>query len=406
MQQAWQAQASQAAQGWQQAQQWQVQPGPSGSWPQQQQQQPPARREHQQREPKKRAQRKRQKFAGVGSEQELAQALFEERSEQLLSRTLEPLREAIIDVPRSCIAKVIGKGGQQICIIRRGSGAQVDARQQHSDPCPVRVFGSAQAIEKARDMIWDLVELANLRSGTVLYITRAKIGKVIGIRGAQIKEIQATTGAKVDVDKDVDPCKVIIGGDPDKVEHAKRLVLTLAMETADGESEYLDLPKNATGAVLGIGGQRLRELQLSSGARIDVDKTQPSVCRVRIAGTPEQIETAKQLVMLAVETPRPVEALVAPHLEASRRRPRRDDPNAPPTAICTVPIPAGASAARLIGRGGAMIQALQGQTGTRIWVDVEASEVRISGPQEGVEVARDLVQELLSGNTPAALMPQ
>ncbi|CAK0868935.1 unnamed protein product, partial [Prorocentrum cordatum] len=51
-------------------------------------------------------------------------------------------------------------------------------------------------------------------------------------------------------------------------------------------------------------------------------------------------------------------------------------------------------------------QALQGQTGTRIWVDVEASEVRISGPQEGVEVARDLVQELLSGNTPAALMPQ
>merc|ERR1719221_2416350 len=89
--------------------------------------------------------RKRSRF---DEDPELRQDRFEERSEKLAQAVLEPLQEAIIDVPRNYIAKVIGKGGQQICVIRKHSGAQVDARQQTTDPCPVRVLGTAQAIEK------------------------------------------------------------------------------------------------------------------------------------------------------------------------------------------------------------------------------------------------------------------
>lgn len=303
---------------------------------------------------------------------------------------LEPVSEAIVAVPRSYIAKVIGKGGSQVCVIREKSGAQIDARQQNTDPCNVKVIGTEEAIEKARDMIWDLVELASLRPGIVLDIPRAKIGKVIGIRGAQINEIQVTTGAKVDVDKDCDPCKVTIGGEPDKVEHARRVILTLAMEAADGESEYLDLPKGAAGAVLGVQGARLRELQAQSGARIDVDKTQPTVCRVRIAGDAVQIAHAKDLVLLAVETPRPRGALVPP----TECETPGGTPGLPTPGTEIVKLPEG-TAGKIIGRGGATIQALQAESGARIWVDCESGEARLQGKPECVEHARFLVEALL-----------
>jgi len=309
------------------------------------------------------------------------------------SAILEPVSEAIVAVPKAYIAKVIGKGGSQVCVIREKSGAQIDARQQTTDPCNVKVIGTEEAIEKARDMIWDLVELASLRPGIILDIPRAKIGKVIGIRGAQINEIQVTTGAKVDVDKDCDPCKVTIGGDPDKVEHARRVILTLAMEAADGESEYLDLPKGAAGAVLGVQGARLRELQAQSGARIDVDKTQPSVCRVRIAGDAVQIAHAKDLVLLAVETPRPRGALVPP-LEQETPTGTPGEAPAPAPGTDIVRLPDGA-AGKIIGRGGTTIQALQAESGARIWVDCETGEARLQGRPECVEHARYLVEALL-----------
>jgi len=222
--------------------------------------------------------------------------------EHCIPAILERAQEITVDVPKIYIAKVIGKQGAQVRTIRQASGAQIDARNQDSDPCQVKIVGTLEAIEKARDMIWDLVELANLRSGVVLEIARAKIGKVIGIRGAQINEIQVKSGAKIDVDRDSDPCKVVIGGDDEAVEHARKIIMTLTMEeqAVDDGSEYMDLPKWAAGAILGIGGSRLREIQSLSNAKVDVDKTLPNVTRVRITGdTADIIAHAKQLVEAA-----------------------------------------------------------------------------------------------------------
>merc|ERR1719150_3517703 len=127
---------------------------------------------------------------------------------------------------------------------------------------------------------------------------------VIGLKGSQVNEIQGQTGTKIDVDFDSDPCKCYIKGEPDAVERAKRVLLTIAMQIEDDNSEYVDLPKSTSGALIGAQGTRIREFQEQSGARIDVDKTGPR-CRVRLTGTNEQIANAKQLILAEVENALP-----------------------------------------------------------------------------------------------------
>merc|ERR1712151_56906 len=131
-------------------------------------------------------------------------------------------------------------------------------------------------------------------------IPRAKIGMVIGLKGAQVNEIQIQTGTKIDFDFDLDPCRCYVKGPTDAVAQAKKVLLTIAMQIEDENSEYIDLPKQVSGALIGSQGTKVREFQEQSGARIDVDKTGPR-CRVRLTGTPAQVANAKQLIRAEIE---------------------------------------------------------------------------------------------------------
>merc|ERR1712032_1196934 len=168
------------------------------------------------------------------------------------------------------------------------------------------VAGTAEAVKKARVLIMELIESTkNKHAGSeYVEIPRAKIGMVIGLKGAQVNEIQTSTGTKIDVDFDVDPCKCHIKGPPENVSRAKKTLLTIAMQIEDDNSEYVDLPKSISGALIGAQGSRVREFQEQSGARIDVDKT-GARCRVRLTGSREQVANAKQLIVAEVENALP-----------------------------------------------------------------------------------------------------
>merc|ERR1712129_695656 len=83
-----------------------------------------------------------------------------------------------------------------------------------------------------------------------------------------------------------------------------KTLLTIAMQIEDDNSEYVDLPKSISGALIGAQGSRVREFQEQSGARIDVDKT-GARCRVRLTGSSEQVANAKQLIVAEVENALP-----------------------------------------------------------------------------------------------------
>jgi len=208
-----------------------------------------------------------------------------------------------VPVPKALLGKVIGKQAQTIIEIREKSGAfKVDAREQDTDPCMVKVAGTKEAVRKARELIMDMVDTTrNKHAGSeYVEIPRAKIGMVIGLKGAQVNEIQNQTNTKIDVDFDSDPCKCFIKGSAEDTDRAKKVLLTIAMQIEDDSSEYVDLPKNTSGALIGAQGTRIREFQEQSGARIDVDKT-GNRCRVRLTGNAEQVATAKALILHEVE---------------------------------------------------------------------------------------------------------
>merc|ERR1719498_73431 len=218
---------------------------------------------------------------------------------------LEPSVEEIVNVPKALLGKVIGKQASTIIEIREKSGAfKVDARDQSSDPCQVKVAGTAEAVKKAKELIAEICESTKTKHAGSEYveIPKAKIGMVIGLKGAQVNEIQIQTNTKIDVDFEADPCRCYIKGDSmDNVLRAKQVLLTIAMQIEDDRSEYLDLPKTASGALIGAQGSRVREFQEQSGARIDVDKT-GARCRVRLSGNPDQVANAKALILHEAET--------------------------------------------------------------------------------------------------------
>lgn len=216
---------------------------------------------------------------------------------------LEPSIEDFVPVPKAVLGKVIGKQAQTIIEIREKSGAfKVDARDQTSDPCLVKIAGTAEAVAKARKLIEEIIDSTKAKNAgsDFVEIPRAKIGMVIGLKGSQVNTIQQDTGTKIDVDFDTDPCKCFIKGEPSAVEAAKKILLTIAMQIEDGNSEYLDLPKQVSGVLIGSAGSKVREFQEQTGARIDVDKT-GNTCRVRLTGTPAQVANAKQLIRAEIE---------------------------------------------------------------------------------------------------------
>lgn len=230
---------------------------------------------------------------------------------------LEPSVEELVPVPKALLGKVIGKQAQTIIEIREKSGAfKVDARDQTSDPCMVKVAGTAEAVKKAKALIMDMLENTKSKHSGSDYveIPRSKIGMVIGLKGSQVNEIQGQTNTKIDVEFDSDPCKCFIKGDPENVDRAKKVLLTIAMQIEDDSSEYLELPKTVSGALIGAQGSRVRDFQEQSGARIDIDKS-GSTCKVRITGNKEAIAIAKHLILNEVEkatTPARRQPMLAP----------------------------------------------------------------------------------------------
>merc|ERR1719244_306442 len=172
------------------------------------------------------------------------------------------------------------------------------------------------------------------------------VARVIGKGGENIKRLQEETGAKIVIIQETkefaDQKPLRISGPPDKVEYAKQRVMQVVQEereklgggggrggfrggrgggpggfrggrgggrggtgwpTGGGPGpdiqENFSVPSNKVGLVMGKGGETIKQICSQSGAHCQVDKTAPEGAREKnivIKGTPDAIETAKQLI--------------------------------------------------------------------------------------------------------------
>ena len=145
------------------------------------------------------------------------------------------------------------------------------------------------------------------------------VGRVIGKGGEMIRDLQARSGCRIDVDQNVPPGQprlITYRGSRRTVDFAKRLVYMLCQENVNeadlplGEArrEFLVVPASSVGKIIGRGGEMIRELQSRSQAKIQVDHSgasglQPTEKHVTITGTDQSVVKAKEMVLFLVANP-------------------------------------------------------------------------------------------------------
>jgi len=156
-------------------------------------------------------------------------------------------------------------------------------------------------------------------------ISSRQIGLVIGKGGSRIRELQASSGAKIHVKRDdVDAYGMVLitlDGDVAARSSAKRMIDDLiendsynpsagrlddnqnrqtAKHFSDGggarDSSGLTIASNMLGAVIGRGGQKIREIQDKTQTRIDIGDRSGPTAEVTITGSEDGRERARQLI--------------------------------------------------------------------------------------------------------------
>ncbi|KAI3703698.1 hypothetical protein L1987_73892 [Smallanthus sonchifolius] len=155
-------------------------------------------------------------------------------------------------------------------------------------------------------------------------IPNGKVGVIIGKAGETIKYLQLQSGAKIQItrDMDADPHSltrdVEISGAADAIAKAEQLIKDVLAEAelggsgtvsrrvsgqAGGAEQFvMKIPNKKVGLVIGKGGETIKSMQASTGARIQViplhlppgDTSNERT--VQIEGSSDQIEAAKQMV--------------------------------------------------------------------------------------------------------------
>ncbi|AES59290.2 putative K domain-containing protein [Medicago truncatula] len=160
-------------------------------------------------------------------------------------------------------------------------------------------------------------------SSKKIEIPNGRVGVIIGKGGETIKYLQLQSGAKIQVTRDMDadpnsPNRLVeLTGTSDAIATAEKLIkevlaeaesggnglVTRRMTGQGGADEFsMKIPNNKVGLIIGKGGETIKSMQATTGARIQViplhlPPGDTSTERtLKIEGTSEQIESAKQLV--------------------------------------------------------------------------------------------------------------
>lgn len=159
-------------------------------------------------------------------------------------------------------------------------------------------------------------------------IPNGRVGVIIGKAGETIKYLQVQSGARIQVTRDADhdpnlPSRMVeLMGNPDQIAKAEQLINEVLSEatagasgagsrrlpgTAGSEQFAMRVPNNKVGLVIGKGGETIKNIQATSGARVQVIPLHPppgdtsGERTVQIEGSSEQIEIAKQMVNEVIE---------------------------------------------------------------------------------------------------------
>ncbi|NXK15371.1 TDRKH protein, partial [Herpetotheres cachinnans] len=133
-------------------------------------------------------------------------------------------------------------------------------------------------------------------------VPRVAVKSIIGRKGATIKKLSHETGARIDVEgeDENEETALLISGSPSQVCQAKAAIHQIVAESTP-VSEELCVPQRAVGRIIGRGGETVRGICHSSGAKVlckrEADASLAPVRVIQLLGTRKEVAAAKKLIM-------------------------------------------------------------------------------------------------------------
>ena len=193
-------------------------------------------------------------------------------------------------VPGHKVGLIIGKGGEMIKQMQEQSGAKIVIIQDTPEAAmekPLRITGAPEAVEVAKSLVTDILNQTDERDTMYGGGGRGR-GRGGGMRGGG-RGAPGGFGA---------PRGGGFGG---------RGGGRGGWNGGGGGGEYgaqatdyVQVPSNKCGLVIGKGGETIKHINQSTGAHCEVDKNAPPDARDKnfiIRGTPDAVERAKSMIM-------------------------------------------------------------------------------------------------------------
>ncbi|KAF9577474.1 hypothetical protein BGW38_007291 [Lunasporangiospora selenospora] len=150
-----------------------------------------------------------------------------------------------------------------------------------------------------------------------MQIPSSKVGLVIGRGGETIRDLQDRSGARIAVtpapqDHNTTSRTVTISGDDAAIERAKGYIDEIVNDSVprgqggggyqNSPSVSITVPQDSIGLVIGRGGETVKQLQIQSRAKIQVQQVDPNQPlpterTINLFGPPDAVEYARQLIM-------------------------------------------------------------------------------------------------------------
>ena len=176
---------------------------------------------------------------------------------------------------------------------------------------------------------------------------------------------------------------------------------------ADDAPTDMKIPFRRIGLVIGKGGSQIRELQESSGAKINVKKNEvdaSGMVPVTIEGNVTSRINAKRMIVELMDKDGncPNTGRLDDYQGQQTSRHFGESAGFGDATVLTV---ASNMIGAVIGRGGRKIREIQDRTQTNIKIDKRSGEVTINGTKEGREQAKSLIDDVIQSESETGYTP-